>query len=229
MATKTRSFHEVRSDLAIGAMTVVLYALLAMVFFSCLSLSNVYLRHLNRTVATTLLTFVVLIIAMHAVYGGFDVGRKKSKPVISAMIAGTVVADLVAYLQMEIMNVNENFNDHLVLFGPDFWYLVLALVLQTGFIILFVRVGNDLYFKFHPPRRVLLVLGDWDQELPLRSKIGRYRLQWSVEDCALYSAPDIQARIANAEVVFLAEMPETDKAVLLKICYDNRKDILIKR
>ena len=36
MATKTRSFHEVRSDLAIGAMTVVLYALLAVVFFSCL-------------------------------------------------------------------------------------------------------------------------------------------------------------------------------------------------
>ena len=228
MATKTRSFHEVRSDLAIGAMTVVLYALLAVVFFSCLSLSNVYLRHLNRTVATTLLTFAVLIIAMHAVYGGFDVGRKKSKPVISAMIAGTVITDLVAYLQMEIMNVNENYNSTLVLFGPDFLYLLLALVLQTGIIILFVRVGNDLYFKFHPPRRVLLVLGNWDQELPLRSKIGRYRLQWSVEDCALYSAPDIQARIANAEVVFLAEMPETDKAVLLKICYDNRKDIMCK-
>ena len=228
MATKTRSFHEVRSDLAIGAMTVTLYALLAVVFFACLSMSNIYLRHLNRTVATTLLTFLVLIIAMHAVYGGFDVGRKKSKPVISAMVAGTVVTDLVAYLQMEIMNVNDNYNSHLVLFGPDFLYLMLALVLQIGIIILFVRVGNDLYFKFHPPRSVLLVLGEWDQELPLRSKIGRYRLQWRVDDCALYSAPDIRARIANAEVVFLAEMPETDKAVLLKICYDLRKDTMCK-
>ena len=228
MATKTRSFHEVRSDLAIGAMTVVLYGILAVVFFACLSMSNIYLRHLNRTVATTLLTFVVLIIAMHAVYGGFDVGRKKSKPVISAMIAGTVITDLVAYLQMEIMNVNDNYNSHLVLFGRDFLYLLLALILQTGIIILFVRVGNDLYFKFHPPRTVLLILGDWEQEVPLRSKIGRYRLQWSVEDCTLYSAPDIRARIANAEVVFLGEMPETDKAVLLKICYDLRKDIMCK-
>lgn len=228
MANKTRSFHEVRSDLAIGAMTVVLYALLAVVFFACLSVSNIYLRHLNRTVATTMLTFVVLIIAMHAVYGGFDVGRKKSKPVISALVAGTIITDLVAYLQMEIMNVNDNYNSHLVLFGRDFLYLMLALVLQIGIIILFVRLGNDLYFRFHPPRRVLLVLGSWDQEEPMRAKIGRYRLQWSVEDCALYSAPDIHARIADAEVVFLAEMPETDKAVLLKICYDLRKDIMCK-
>ena len=228
MATKTRSFHEARSDLAIGAMTLVLYAMLAAVFFACLSISNVYLRHVNRTVATTLLTFAVMIVAMHAVYGGFDVGRKKSKPVISALVAGTVISDLVAYLQMEIMNVNDNYNDHLVLFGRDFLYLVLAMVLQIGIIIFFVRVGNDLYFKFHPPRKVLLILGDWRQEQPLRSKIGRYRLQWQLEDCALYSAPDIRARISNAEVVFLAEMPETDKAVLLKICYDLRKDILCK-
>ncbi len=228
MATKTRSFHEARSDLAIGVMTVVLYGMLAAVFFACLSVSNVYLRHINRTVATTLLTFAVMIIAMHAVYGGFDVGRKKSKPVISAMVAGTVMTDLVAYLQMEIMNVNVNNNSHLVLFGRDCLYLLLAIVLQVGIIILFVRVGNDLYFRFHPPRKVLLIPGEWRQEQPLRSKIGRYKLQWDVEDCALYSAPDIQARIANAEVIFLAEMPETDKAVLLKICYDLRKDIMCK-
>ena len=228
MANKTRSFHEVRSDLAIGAMTVVLYAILGAVFFACLSISNVYLRHLNRTVATTLLTFLVLIIAMHAVYGGFSVGRKKSKPVISAMITGTVITDLVAYLQMEIMNVNVNYNSHLVLFGADFLYLLLALVLQTGIIILFVRLGNDLYFRFHPPRSVLLILGDRDQEAPLRSKIGRYRLQWDVKDCALCSEENIRERIEDAEVVFLGEMPETDKAVLLKICYDLRKDIMCK-
>ncbi|MBR2822321.1 MAG: exopolysaccharide biosynthesis polyprenyl glycosylphosphotransferase [Clostridia bacterium] len=228
MATKTRPFHEARSDLAIGVMTVMLYGMLAAVFFACLSVSNVYLRHINRTVATTLLTFSVMIVAMHAVYGGFDVGRKKSKPVISAMVAGTVITDLVAYLQMEIMNVNDNYNDHLVLFGRDFLYLILAMVLQIGIIIFFVRVGNDLYFRFHPPRKVLLILGGWEQDAPLRSKIGRYRLQWSVEESTLYSAPDIRAKIEDAEVVFLGEIPETDKAVLLKICYDLQKDIMCK-
>ena len=163
MANRPRSFHQAGSDLAIGATTVLLYGLLAALFFLCLSLNNVFLLQLNRTTASTFLTFTVMIVAMHAVYGGFDVGRKKSKPVISALIAGTTMADLVSYLQMEIMNVNENLNDHLVLFGPDLIYLAMALVLQIGLIILFVRIGNDLYFHFNPPRSVLLVLGNPEQ------------------------------------------------------------------
>ncbi len=228
VAIKTRSFHQVKSDLAIGAMTVVLYSLLAAVFFACLSIPNIYLRHLNRTVATTSLTFFVLIIAMHAVYGGFDVGRKKSKPVISALITGTVITDLVSYLQLEIMNVNDNYNSHLVLFGVDFLYLLLAMLIQVLIIIVFVRLGNDLYFRFHPPRSVLLILGSPDQELPLRSKVARYQLQWKVTGAALYSDPEIREKIRKAEVIFLAQMPETDKAVLLKMCYDLRKDIMCK-
>ena len=228
MAIKTRSFHQAKSDLAIGAMTVVLYGMLASIFFACLSIPNIFLRHLNRTFATTLLTFLVLIIAMHAVYGGYDVGRKKSKPVISALVTGTVITDLVAYLQLEIMNVNDNYNDHLVLFGVDFLYLLLAMVLQVGVIVFFVRIGNDLYFRFHPPRSVLLIIGDEEQRAPLLAKIGRYRLQWSVEDCVLYTAPDIRERIRGAEVVFLGQIPQTDKALLLKMCYDLRKDIMCK-
>ncbi len=228
MAIKTRSFHQTRSDLAIGAMTFLLYALLAFTFISCLALNNIFLLHPNRTTATTLLTFVVMILAMHAVYGGFDVGRKKSKPVISAMITGTVITDLVSYLQMEIMNVNDNLNDRLILFGPDLLYLLMAMVIQIGIIILFVRLGNDLYFHFHPPRSVLIILGRAEQEAPLRSKIGRYRLQWKVEDVAFYNDPDIGERIRQSEVVFLGEIPEASKVVLLNLCYKYRKDIMCK-
>ena len=109
-------------------MSVALYIILGLVFFLCLSIDNKFLRVVNRTLATTLLTFTAMTIAMHAVYGGFDVGRKKNKPVISALIAGVAVTDLVTYLQLEIMNVNENFNDHLILFGADFLLLLLCMV-----------------------------------------------------------------------------------------------------
>ncbi len=228
MANRTRSFHQARSDLAIGAATVVLYGLLAALFFLCLSLNNLFLLIPNRTSASTLLTFSVMICAMHAVYGGFDVGRKKSKPVISALVAGTGITDLVSYLQMEIMNVNANFNDHLVIFGPDLLYLAACMLLQFGVIILFVRVGNDLYFRFIPPRNALLVLGSMDQEAALRAKVERYRLQWRVDDVALCDAPDIEDRICAAEVVFLGKLPETYKSLLLKLCYQHRKDILCK-
>ena len=106
MSSGARSFHQTKSDLLIGCMAFVLYLLLGMTFFWFMSLNNFYLRVINRTLATTLLTFFAMTMAMHAVYGGFEVGRKKSKPVISAMVAGIVLTDLVTYLQLQIMNLS---------------------------------------------------------------------------------------------------------------------------
>ena len=212
----------------IGLMSLALYICLCLIFFACLSARNIFLRVINRTLATTLLTFWAMTFAMHAVYGGYDVGRKKSKPVISAMIAGTMFTDAVTYLQLEIMNVNENYNDHLILFGADFLLLLLCMLLQSVLIIVFVRLGNSLYFRFHPPRSCLIILGAPSQEQEIRAKIGRYRLQWRVDDAVLYNVPDLEERIDQADVIFLGQVPEGVKFALLKMCYDDRKDVMCK-
>lgn len=209
-------------------MSVALYIILGLAFFLFLSITNIFLRNVNRTLASTLLTFSAMAVAMHAVYGGFDVGRKKSKPVISAMISGIAVTDLVTYFQLEIMNVNENYNDHLVLFGPDLLWLLLCYVVQVLVIILFVRIGNQLYFHFTPPRSCLLILGSPSQEDALRAKIGRYQLQWRIDDVVLYNVPDLRDRIEKSDVIFLGQVPEDAKFPLLKICYDDRKDVMCK-
>ena len=226
MASRTRSSHQTKTDILIGAMSICLYILLGLTFFLCLSINNVFLRVVNRTLATTLLTFIAMTIAMHAVYGGFDVGRKKNKPVISAMIGGTVITDLVTYLQLEIMNVNENYNQHLVLFGPDLLCLLLCMLLQILIIVLFVRIGNQVYFYFTPPRSCLVILGSPSQEADMRAKVGRYYLQWRVDDVVLYNVPDLNRRIRKADVIFLGHVPEGAKLALLKICYDDRKDVM---
>ncbi len=228
MSSETRSFHQTKSDLLIGVMALCLYLMLGSAFFWFMSRHSFFLRVINRTLATTLLTFCAMTLAMHAVYGGFDVGRKKSKPVISAMIAGTVFTDLVTYLQLEIMNVNENNNAHLVLFGPDFSMLFLCIIVQIAIIIVFVRFGNEFYFYFHPPRSCLIILGSPSQEEEIRRKIGRYQLQWRVDDAVMYNVPDLESRIDRSDVVFLAQVPEDAKFPLLKICYDDRKDVMCK-
>ena len=228
LPSRSRSFHQAKTDILIGAMSVTLYIILGFAFFFCLSINNIFLRYINRTLATTLLTFSAMAIAMHAVYGGFDVGRKKSKPVISAMISGIAVTDVVTYVQLEIMNVNENYNSHLILFGSDLFCLLLCYVIQVIVIILFVRIGNQLYFRFTPPRSCLLILGSPSQEESLRSKIERYKLQWRVDDVILYNVPDLKNRIEKADVIFLGKVPEGAKFPLLKICYDDRKDVMCK-
>lgn len=228
MQSRTRSSHQTKTSLLIGAMSLLLYVLLGVAFFWCLSINNIFLRRINRTLATTLLTFFAMSIAMHAVYGGFEVGRKKNKPVISAMISGIAITDMVTYIQLQIMNVNENYNEHLIVFGPDLLYLLLCLVIQISLIILFVRLGNQLYFRMTPPRSCLLILGSPSQEFALRSKIDRFRLQWRVDDVVLYSVPDLSRRIEKADVIFLGHVPEGAKFGILKICYDDRKDVMCK-
>ena len=228
MRFRHRSYRQIKTSLLIGALSALLYILLGIAFFYCLSLSNYFLRRINRTLATTLFTFTAMSIAMHAVYGGYEVGRKKNKPVISAMIAGAAITDIVTYIQLQIMNVNDNYNDRLILFGPDLLYLLLCFVVQVLLIILFVRIGNQLYFSMTPPRSCLLVLGSPSQESSIRSKIERYRLQWRVDDVVLYDDPCLQERIRKAEVIFLGNVPEGAKFSLLKTCYDDRKDVMCK-
>ena len=228
MPFRDHSSHQTKTTILIGAISVVLYLILGIAFFVCLSVNNYFLRHINRTLATTLLTFTAMSIAMHAVYGGFDVGRKKNKPVISAMISGIAITDIITYIQLQIMNVNPNNNATLILFGPDLLYLLLCYVIQVIVIILFVRVGNQLYFYFTPPRRCLLILGSPSQEEALRAKIERYRLQWRVEDTVLYNVPDLAQRIEMADVIFLGAVPGRAKVALLKLCYDDRKDVMCK-
>ena len=220
--------HQVKTAVLVGLLSFVLYALLCIAFFACLSINNVFLLHVNRTLATTLLTYTAMSIAMHAVYGGYEVGRKKNKPVISAMISGIAITDIITYLQLEIMNVNPDNNERLILFGPDLLCLLLCFIIQVITIILFVRIGNQLYFYFTPPRSCLLILGTPSQEAALRSKIERYRLQWRVDDVVLYNVPDLSRRIEKADVIFIGHLPSGAKMELMKICYDDRKDVMCK-
>lgn len=62
----------------------------------------------------------------------------------------------------------------------------------------------------------------------MRQKIGRYYLQWRVNDVVLYNVPDLDRRIKNADVIFLGNVPEGAKFALLKICYNDRKDVMCK-
>ncbi len=228
MSKLRRSLKRHRSAMVVGLITAIMYISLTLIFFGVMSINNWQIRHASRTLGTTLLTYAAMTWVMTLVYGGFDVGRRKNKPIISSMALGVIVVDMVTYLQLQIMNVNENNNDHLILFGADFPYLLLCMALQLAAIILFVRIGNDSYFRMNPPRECLLVLGAPGEEAQTRRKIDRYKLQWHVADVALFDAPDMAERIRKSETVILSGLPAEEQMRLLKLCYNLQKDVLCR-
>ena len=217
-----------KGDLIVGFLKTLTYLGLFLIFYAFMRINNWPLRHPSRTLATTALTWSAMTGAMHGVYGGYAIGRKKSKPIISNMTLGVLCVDAVTYLQLQIMNVNDNNRERLELFGPDFMWLILAFLVQFLFLIAIVRYGNHRFFSIYPPKKCLLILGDMEDRAVIEDKLNHYRLQWHVEDVALWYYEDIARRIEDAETVFIAGAPEGASEHLLKICYDLHRDVLCK-
>lgn len=229
MNTLRRRLKRHRSALTVGLLRVTVYGGLFVLFFGLMSINNWQLRNPSRTLATTLLTYVAMSAAMHTVYGGYDVGRKKSKPLISAMSLSAMVTDLVSYLQLQIMNVNDANNAHLVLFGSDFGWLLLCMALQVLLIFGMAYWGNRTFFSMNPPQRCLVVTADAAELAAMRRKIGRYGLQWQIADEARWDEKNLRERIARADVVFLgSEVPNAARMALMQCCYDLHRDVMCK-
>ena len=83
-----------------------LYAVLFLSFFGIMGMDNPQLLRPSRTAAITMLTFVVSGLGMTAAYGRYDIGKRKSKPIISSIGLATVITDIVTYIELSIMNTN---------------------------------------------------------------------------------------------------------------------------
>ncbi len=204
-----------------------LYALLYAAFFGIVGLNNWPLWTLSRTAGVTMLTFTVLLTVMLSVYGGYDIGKRKSKPVISSLIMAVCLTDLVTYVQLQIMNVNAANNSRLVLLGWDFVLLLGAMAVQILVIILFTRIGNKLYFDVHPPERCCIIASSRDAANHVASKLLRYRLQYTVQDMVIYSASNVRKCISRSDTVFFADIPTEYKTRLFSYCYEQQKNVYV--
>ncbi|MBP3452642.1 MAG: exopolysaccharide biosynthesis polyprenyl glycosylphosphotransferase [Clostridia bacterium] len=224
----TKAWKRHKTAIMTGLLRLFIYVVLAALFFGFMAINNWQIRHLSRTLATMLLTYAAMMVAMHAVYGGYAVGKKKSKPIISSMSLATLATDLVTYVQLQIMNVNEELNHKLLLFGSDFMWLLVCMLLQVVLIIFWVRLGNNFYFTINPPKRCLVILGNLEEKVPLCRKIGIYKLQWKVQRVMMWNDPRVQSAIHQTEQVFLGSLPTQAKLDILRICYEQHRDVICK-
>lgn len=229
MGRLVRRIRYHKGDLIVGVLKAMTYLGLFLILYFLMRINNWSLGNLSRTTGTYVITWIVMSLAMSNIYGGYEIGRKKSKPIITNMTLGTFFVDLVTYGQLQIMNVNANNRSSFRFFvNPDFKYLVLAFLLQAVFLVLVVRFGNHRYFTIYPPKRCLIVLGSMEERRAIEEKLMHFRLQWRVADAVLWNDRDIRRRIEKAEVVFVASVPEGESMHLLRMCYDMHRDVLCK-
>ena len=202
---------------------LVLFLCLFGIFFGIFGINNPWLFNLSRTTGVTMVTFVVLGIALMQVYGGYAVGTQKSKPIVHSMALATIITDLVTHLQLSIMNTSEKNNAHFVYETPHL--LLLVMVLQILVIIFFAYFGNYVYFSLAPPEKCCVISSSRESLGRLIPKISRFRKQYEIDEIVRYDAKNVLDVIARNDTVFLYDVPIKERNHLIDFCYQKQKNI----
>ncbi len=200
-----------------------LFASLFAIFFGIFGIHNPWLFNLSRTTGVTMVTFVVLGIALMSVYGGYAVGTQKSKPIVHSMALATIMTDLVTHLQLSIMNTSEKNNDHFVYETPHL--LLLVMVLQVLVIVFFAYFGNYVYFSLEPPERCCVISSSRQSLGHVIPKVQRFQKQYEVDEIIRYDDKAVLDVISRSDTVFLYDVPLKERNDLIAFCYQTQKNI----
>ena len=134
---------------------IILYFLVFWIFYRIYAIENWQMLKVNRTAAVTGLSYLISGYLFLSIYGGYDIGKRKSKPIIISLSLAAALTDLVAYVMLCVMNTNENNNQRFTLEQP--WLLLIIVALQILVINIGTYGGNWVYFKIYEPERCLIV------------------------------------------------------------------------
>ncbi len=199
---------------------------LFVLFFGIFSIENDQLLAKNRTAAITMTTFVVLGIAMTAVYGGFAVGKKKSKEIIPSLCIAVFITDFITYFQLALMNTNR-WNQYQFRL-PNLLLLALVFFLQSLVVAAFVYLGNHLYFQMYPPEDCVIICSDRERAGELVRRVSRYQKQYRITGVIDYRDKDLKKQIRHSDLVFLYELPANIKAEIIDYAYKHSTNIFFQ-
>lgn len=204
-------------------MKLLTFLLCGLCFFLLFGQAYFFLLRPSRTLAVTAVSFVVVYVLMCRVYGGYDIGKRKSKPIIFSLALTLLFADLVTHLLLCIMNVTVIHRGHFVYDRP---LLLLAVyVLQLVLVVVMAYAGNALYFKVNKPQRCLMIARRGENVEELTRRVGRYKKQYAIERVAWLDQPDLLSSIDQVDAVFLYELSVQERTALVEHCYRTKKDV----
>ena len=201
----------------------ILFLSLFMIFYLLFSIPNWQLLNLSRTAAVTTLTFCVVGLGMLAAYGTYDIGKRKSKPIICSLALATFITDLVTYIQLSIMNTNKDNNPTFKL--ENIGLFILAFVLQTIVICIMTYLGNYIYFRMNRPEKSCIITSSQRSLNQYFYGVDKYKLQYKPKYIVDYRDPKVYKYIADSDTVFLFDVPVEMRTHLVEYCYRLMKNI----
>lgn len=210
-------------------MSILLYVLLALILFALLSYNNPQVFRLSRTSVVMLMAFAFSMYLLANIYGRYDIGVRKSKPIVISVSLCVFVADIAAFVLMVVMNTNETTNNAMYpYFWNDVWLVLISFIWQVIVVFIMTYGGHYIYFSFVPPERCIIVSnGDKENVVHIVKAIKKYKKQYTICKVVKYDDEDLFDLLPKYESVFLDIMPHEYAQKLLNFCY--QKNIRVYR
>ena len=205
------------------AIRLVMYLLLAITYVCVLGRENIGLTRLSRTLGITLSTFCVVGLLFVSVYGKFDVGRRKSKPIIYSYVLTLLCTDVITYLQIMIMRTNKPSIRAFRL--QSLGLLLIAYILQIIIVTVFAYAGNWLFFKIHKPEKCCLITSSQERLNNMIFSINKFKKQYEIIAVLDYKSKRIKETIKMANTVFMYDVPSEARTEIMRYCYQYRVNV----
>ena len=204
---------------------IILYFLVFWTFYRLYAIENWQLLSISRTAAVTILSYLISGYLFLKIYGGYDIGKRKSKPIIISISLAAVMTDLVAYIMLCVMNTNDANNKTFTLEQP--WLLLIIFALQILIIDISVYGGNWIFFKIYDPERCLIVTSSQRSLNEISKSVRKYRLQYKICRNIDYRNETLRDIIQKYDTIFIYDVPIKERTQIVEFCYQNMKNVYI--
>lgn len=201
---------------------ILLCVTLMLSFTRILGQENIGLTRLSRMLGITVSTFVVLWYLFLSAYGRYDVGRRKSKPIIYSLSLAVLCTDLITYLQVMIMRTNSGVHEFR-LRRPDL--LLCTFIVQVIVIVVFTYGGNWLFFKIHKPEKCCVITSSQKRLDEIAFAIGRFKKQYEITKVLDYHSKNLKEHIKHADTVFMYDVPVEARTEIMRMCYKYKVNV----
>ncbi len=202
---------------------ITLYFLLFFVFYRTYASKNFQLLNISRTTGVVIATYVIMSYMFLGIYGRYDIGKRKSKPIVISLVLMVFFTDIFSMLALSIMNTNTHNNQHFELERP--WLLVPIFLVQLLIVFVFTYGGNKIYFTLYDPERCLIITSSKQSLCEIYRGVSKYRLQYQVKKACDYRVPDVRNYILESDTVFIYDVPIEERTRIVEFCYQNMKNV----
>lgn len=175
--------------------------------------------------------YLVLTVFVIYTFDGFKIGVNRISHIIISQWVAMAIVNAITAVQSVLMI---GFVLH---FGEILRAFIHLMLLDVGFIFVATYVLTKLYRTIFPPLRILMIYGDYANNLA--HKMNLRRDKYMIADRIYYgeSLEVIEKAMKDYDAVLLNDIPVDAKASILKFCFDQGKrvyftprisDILVK-